>query len=327
MHTGRRSLPQGVRALRAGARQIAVAAAGSALAFGAMGFLGAAAPASGTVNGPAQVVGAVSGAHLAQTSFGTAEQSNNWSGYQLASLVPGTYHQISASWVVPTASQAVPGQSEASATWIGIGGGCVQSVNLIVASTCVVDQTLIQAGSEQDVSASGKTVTYGVWYEILPEPETPVSLPVTAGDTVSVDIAEGLPASWTITITVTSPSSTTTVTHTATIPTNYPGLGLTAEWIEESPLLIGTGGTGISSLPELNSGNPAVTFSQARLNGAKKALASATPIQLISGGGRVLLSPSAPDPDADAFAVCENLKNTSHTTLSCSAPSASADGA
>jgi peptidase A4-like protein len=82
-----------------------------------------------------------------------ASQSNNWFGYDQGTIEQGglkQFHSISGDWTVPAASQHVAGQAEASSDWIGVGGGCVD------AGCTVTDSTLIQAGTEQDVDASGK---------------------------------------------------------------------------------------------------------------------------------------------------------------------------
>ena len=57
---------------------------------------------------------------------------------------------------MPTATQHTAGQAEASSDWIGIGGGCVD------AGCTVTDSTLIQTGTEQDVSATGAAVVLGL---------------------------------------------------------------------------------------------------------------------------------------------------------------------
>ena len=51
-----------------------------------------------------------------------ANQSNNWSGYNQGTLEQGgrSFHQISGTWVVPTASAHKPGENEYSATWVGM---------------------------------------------------------------------------------------------------------------------------------------------------------------------------------------------------------------
>ena len=77
-------------------------------------------------------------------------QSSNWSGYNQGILESGTpTSSISAQWTVPTATEHTAGQAEDSATWIGVGGGCLD------ASCSATDNTLVQAGTEQDVSRLG----------------------------------------------------------------------------------------------------------------------------------------------------------------------------
>src|SRR5207302_235668 len=57
-----------------------------------------------------------------------ANQSNNWSGYNQGMLEKGIqFHQISGSWVVPTATPHKSGEAEYCASWVGIGGGCVNA--------------------------------------------------------------------------------------------------------------------------------------------------------------------------------------------------------
>src|SRR3989442_12775705 len=87
----------------------------------------------------------------------------------------------------------------------------------------VTDTTLIQAGTSQDVASNGKA-TYTAWWEIIPAPSVPVSLAVTAGNTVRVNIAETTPQVWSITINnvSTGQSWSTTVPYSSTYAT--------AEW-------------------------------------------------------------------------------------------------
>jgi hypothetical protein len=78
-------------------------------------------------------------------------QSNNWSGYNQGLLEKGkTFTSISGTWTVPTASPHKAKEAEYSASWVGIGGGCLNT------ACAVTDSTLIQAGTEQDVAANGK---------------------------------------------------------------------------------------------------------------------------------------------------------------------------
>jgi hypothetical protein len=108
-------------------------------------------------------------------------------------------------------------------------------------------------------------------------------------------ISEAVPGSdlWTITL----QNVTRGESFSQTVP--YPSTHLTAEWIEETPLLIGTD-AGFASLPNL--ANPA--FSNATVNGAPAALTPAEAIDLIDGSGNVIGTPSAPNATANGFDAC-----------------------
>src|ERR1700745_4100893 len=97
-----------------------------------------------------------------------ANQSNNWFGYNQGSLEQGNklFNSISGDWTVPTATQHASGD-EASSDWIGIGGGCID------AGCTAGDNTLIQTGTEQDVS--GGTASYSAWWELVPAPSVAIS--------------------------------------------------------------------------------------------------------------------------------------------------------
>ena len=102
------------------------------------------------------------------------------------------FHSVDGTWTVPTATQRKAGEAEFSATWVGIGGGCVD------ANCTVTDATLIQAGTSQDTDASG-AAHYSAWWELIPTPSTPISnFPVHAGDVIHVGIAETTPGLWSI---------------------------------------------------------------------------------------------------------------------------------
>ncbi len=220
-----------------------------------------------------------------------ANQSNNWSGYNQGTLERGStlFNSVGGTWVVPTARQHRSRDAEASSTWIGIGGGCVD------AGCTVTDSTLIQAGTEQDVAANGKA-SYSAWWELVPAPSLTISnFAVHAGDRIHGDISEVVADSdvWTITL----KNVTTGATFSQTVP--YPSTHTTAEWIEETPLLIGTGGTGLSAMPNLGT----VRFTNATVNGAAAGLRAAEQVQLVDANGHVLATPSAPVSPA-AFNDC-----------------------
>lgn len=220
-----------------------------------------------------------------------SNQSNNWAGYNQGTLEQGStlFHSVSAQWIVPTASQHTSGQAEYSSDWIGIGGGCVD------ANCAVTDPTLIQTGTEQDVSASGQR-SYSAWWELVPAPSlTITSLTVHPGDRMSASIAELAAFSdvWTITIKDLSDGQS----YSNTVP--YPSTHATAEWIQETPLILSTN-AGFAAQPNLTS--PA--FDLATTNGASANLKPSEEIQLIDSSGNVIGTPSSPDPDGDGFNVC-----------------------
>jgi Peptidase A4 family len=261
-----------------------VAAASGVIMFGLASPAGVARTGAG--NDVVQIV------HIAGGAAGT-NTSDNWSGYNIGIGYPGirvgtTFTSISAEWTVPTATQHTSGQAENSATWIGIGGGCITD------NCLVTDPTLIQAGIEQDVSASGQA-SYDAWYELVPVPETEVSLPVNPGDQIKVSISETkIPEDWSIVI----DDLTTGQSYSKT--TVYPSTMTTAEWIEETPLEIGTSGVGLAAMPNLGT----VQFSQATLNGANPNFQAIDEMQLVSSGGSVIATPSAPGADLASFNDC-----------------------
>ena len=221
-----------------------------------------------------------------------ANQSTNWSGYNQGTLEQGNtlFDQVSGDWTVPAATQHTTGQDEFSSTWVGIGGGCVD------AGCNVVDTTLIQAGTEQDVDSAGRA-SYSAWFELIPAPSlTITSLPVAAGDQIHVDIHEVVPNGnvWTITL----QNLSTGKSFTTTVP--YASTHATAEWIEETPLVFGTGGAGLAALPNLST----VHIDNALTNGARAGLRTSEQIQLVDSNNKPLATPSSPDVDLDGFNDC-----------------------
>jgi Peptidase A4 family len=217
--------------------------------------------------------------------------SSNWFGYNQGTLEQGgkLFNSISGQWTVPTATQHTAGQAEASSDWIGIGGGCID------AGCTTTDSTLIQTGTEQDVSATG-AASYDAWYELVPAPELQItSLTVHPGDRMSASIAEVVSDSnaWTITI----KDLTTGQSYSTTVP--YSSSHATAEWIEETPLEIGTN-AGFAALPNLS--QPA--FGSATTNGQPAGLKASEELDLIDSNGNVIGAPSAPNATANGFDEC-----------------------
>jgi len=220
-----------------------------------------------------------------------ANQSTNWFGYVQGTLEQGgkTFPSITGDWTVPAATQHTPGQAEFSSDWIGIGGGCVD------AACTVGDSTLIQTGTEQEVDDSGHA-SYSAWWEIIPAPSIAIpNMTVAPGDRMHAAIAEVLAGAnlWSITL------RNVTRNQTFTTTVAYASTHLTAEWIEETPLLIGTD-AGFAALPNLT--NPA--FDAATTNGAPAGLTASERMLLTDQSGNVIGTPSAPDAQRDGFAAC-----------------------
>jgi len=212
-----------------------------------------------------------------------ANQSNNWSGYNQGTVEQNgkLFNAVTGTWIVPTAKAHKAGENEYSSSWVGIGGGCV------TADCSVTDGTLIQAGTEQDVNSKGRA-SYSAWWELIPAPSITISgFPVRAGDVMFVSISENPPGSevWTIVV----KNLTTGKTFTQTVP--YSSTHATAEWIEETPVVVDSNGNvSVGPLPSLGT----VRFSGASTNGASAGLKSPEAIQLVDFNGNVLATPSAP---------------------------------
>src|SRR3954451_10921116 len=219
-------------------------------------------------------------------------QSNNWFGYNQGSLELGgkLFHSVSGDWTVPTASQHTRGQDESSSDWIGIGGGCID------ANCTVGDNTLIQTGTEQDVSAAGSP-SYSAWWEVIPGPGLTISnFAVSPGDHMHSDISETVANSnvWKITL----QDLTKGETYTTTVP--YSSTHATAEWIQETPVVLDPSNPGLAALPNLTTNS----FSAAKTNGQNAGLTAGEKMNLVDGNGNVIGAPSNPNSTLDGFNLC-----------------------
>jgi hypothetical protein len=229
--------------------------------------------------------------HLVPHSLkANANSSSNWFGYNQGTLEQNgkMFNSITGDWTVPTATQHTAGQDESSSDWIGIGGGCID------AGCTATDSTLIQTGTEQDVSSG--TASYSAWWELVPAPSVTITgMTVAPGDHMHASIAETVAGSnvWTITL----QDVTRGESFSQTVP--YSSTHATAEWIEETPLVIGTN-AGFAALPNLT--NPAWT--SATVNGASAGLKASEEMDLIDSNGNVIGAPSAPNATANGFDEC-----------------------
>ena len=217
--------------------------------------------------------------------------STNWFGYNQGTLEKNDtlFNSITGDWTVPTATQHTSSQAESSSDWIGIGGGCVDS------GCTVGDETLIQTGTEQDIDSTGKA-SYSAWWELVPAPSISISnMTVAPGDHMHASVAEVVGDSdlWTITL----QDVTRNESFTQTVP--YPSTHATAEWVEETPLEIGTD-AGFASLPNLS--NP--TFTNATVNGANANLQASEALDLVDSNNNVIGSVSGPNAAHNGFDAC-----------------------
>src|SRR5439155_14991862 len=202
------------------------------------------------------------------------------------------FDSVSGAWTVPTASAHTGRGSENSSAWVGIGGGC------LAPSCLLVDPTLIQAGTNQDVDAEGKA-SYSTWWEIIPLPQILSPLAVGPGSHVRVTISQTLPEIWQIRIDNLSSGQS----FTTTVP--YASSYGTAEWILETPTVISTdSGVGLASMPDLGT----VQFSNARVANNFAAtlenpgLVPVEALELVDSSGNVIARPSDPS-GGDSFSV------------------------
>jgi hypothetical protein len=160
-------------------------------------------------------------------------RSSNWAGYEVANYQTGQkYTSAQMTWKVPSvnygSSTDSTSSNEYSANWVGIGGFCENRL-------CTRgDRTLIQLGTEQDVSPSGAT-QYSAWYEMLSKAEIPIeTLPVNPGDQITASLSCGTTCSnrtqtWLLTMT----NNTTGAQWSGSF--KYASSLLSTEWIEEAP--------------------------------------------------------------------------------------------
>ena len=220
-----------------------------------------------------------------------ANQSFNWAGYVQGRIAKGhDFHSVAAEWIVPKVKQRNRGVAEHSSSWIGIGGGCLDT------ACTLTDTTLIQAGIGHDVDEAGNA-NYYAWWETIPAPLIRTELPVRAGDRVRVEITESAvtPEIWTILIV----NQTTTGSFTLTLP--YTSTYGTAEWVIETPLVISDDGSiTVGPMPDL----AVVRFDNATANGLPAGFVLSEQMQLVDFDLSLIALPSLPDRDADGFNDC-----------------------
>ena len=197
----------------------------------------------------------------------TSDQSSNWSGYVAGG---GPYSVVKGSFTVPSPVAGVPIDDQVS-EWVGVDGASDS------------DTSLIQAGvAESPDPQSPGGVSIQPWWEILPAAETTIStVPVSAGDRVTVTIWHLSGTSWEINLT----DDTNGQSYT-TPPEQFNGAGASAEWIVEAPAQCESQDQ--CQLTALAPYNPDVVFSNLGISGPETSLDQLTMVQ----GGEEVSTPS-----------------------------------
>jgi hypothetical protein len=87
-------------------------------------------------------------------------------------------------------------------------------------------------------------------------------------------------------------------TYTTTVP--YSSTHATAEWIQETPLILDPSNPGLAALPNLTTNS----FSAAKTNGQNAGLTAGEKMNLVDGNGNVIGAPSNPNSTLDGFNLC-----------------------
>ena len=208
--------------------------------------------------------------------------STNWAGYAVSG---GTFTDVKGTWVEPAVT-CPSFSSSYAAFWVGLGGFLGGSGN----------GGLEQIGTDSDCRFG--TPTYTAWYELLPDVSVPISLTVSAGDTVSAEVNTDL-TSATLTITDVTTGATFTTQETPSVLD-----ATSAEWIAEAPSqCLGT--DHCVPLALANFGTVSFSGSSTTSNGHVGTISDAswvsTPIRLGGRAGAAL--PAVLTPDGSGFSI------------------------
>jgi hypothetical protein len=191
--------------------------------------------------------------------------SPNWSGYRLGG---GPFNAVAGTFNVP---MLTPAATETDlGVWVGIDGAD--------------NDSLIQAGIAEQYDPTTNTVDGHAWWEILPQPETPIDLPIHPGDQVTVTIGQVSGTLWQISVTDNTTGQNVTTQQT------YTGQGDSAEWIVEAPSFLPAGVTDPSQAvtSTLGTYSPDITFTNLLVNGGQTSLSAVAMVQ----GGTIVSVPS-----------------------------------
>jgi hypothetical protein len=196
--------------------------------------------------------------------------SPNWSGYVLSGA---TYTGVSGTFNVPTIYSSPTNTS--TAEWVGIDGNSASN------------PTILQLGVTEDYSVTTNTYSVQPWFELFPQPPSPVPLAVAPGNKVTVTVFQAGNGVWTVGM----KNETTGQGVVANV--SYSGPAQSAEWIVEAPFDVAT-----STIVPLGNFS-AVTFSPLGIS-PQPAQGSLTRVVMVQNG-QIVATPSAPS--ANGFTV------------------------
>ena len=259
---------------RSSFRLLAIGAAGAAAALASPAAFAAQATAAPDLHhAHAAQVGAAAAGHESHALLGrgnskssrsgrhSTEETNNWSGY-VATGSAGSYTSVSSSWIQP--SITCTGTQTASSFWVGLDG----------AGNSALEQT----GTEADC-IDGQA-EYGAWWEVLPANESPYSVTVEPGDSLTASVVDNGDGTFTMTLTDSTQGWTKTTTNAGS-----PGYqDATAEVIAEATEVNGQ----IAALSDFGS----VSFTGATVNGSSLDASSPTEFVMV-GDSDIKAQPGA----------------------------------
>ena len=204
--------------------------------------------------------------------------SLSWVGYIVSQSfnAQSKVNAIEGSWIVPQVNAS--GGDGYSSAWVGVGGQ--------------TDKTLIQVGTEQDVT--GTQTNYYAWYELLPAFSVRINeLTISPGDTVSASLTlvDADTNVWSIQLSDISNG------QTFSLNSIYVSTLSSGEWIVERPTISNQ----ITSLCDFGT----VHFSncQVKMNNVKAPIGNFTysNIQMTNQQAVLLASASTLSPDGSSF--------------------------
>ncbi|MEK3944955.1 MULTISPECIES: G1 family glutamic endopeptidase [Paenibacillus] len=202
-------------------------------------------------------------------SSGFGWSSTNWSGYTITGK-KGAFNRIAGEWIVPYVKPT--SKPSYSSAWIGIDG--------------FKNSSLIQTGTGHEF-VNGRA-RYYAWWEILPDVETVIPLPVSPGDHIKANITKVGRNKWTITL---RNLSRNWIFRTLQ---RYTGPQTSGEWIMEAPEVDG-------SIAKLARVSP-TCFYCCRINGKSPRLTLNMGGIMVQNNATIAV-PSCPNHRGDSFTV------------------------